>query len=425
MGKRSVFLIFLLITAASIFLRFYNFQDAINFHLDPPVFMHEMKDMVDFGKLRLTGPMVSSKILEGRGFFTGPTMYYILIPIAVLTNWNVEILTGFFAFIWLICFILLYLWLKNRFGATIALIVYGLVSFFPPFVPFSRITWNPTFIPLFALLLLIFLEKRKQKTIFYFLAGLSFGLGLSIEYIAILQFLVLLYYLILDYKGKSFRIVNWFLIVAGFLVGEAPIILFELKHNFYNLQTILFHLRYYESSQSYGFDFGGHFYYYVFPLFPVFCVLYAKFLVKIQKKLGRKIVIISQALIMVLFLSRLAFGPRGEALIFPEGWTVTRQRQIAQYIVQDNPPENFEVAATIGPETRANEIRWWLRMLNRNPMSVVDYEKTDYLYLVAPKNRPPEKETVWEVKVLRPFKVVKQIDLGTDIFLYKLVRVVK
>lgn len=418
--KKSL-IIFILITLVSIFIRFWNFEDNINFHLDPPLFMQEMKDIVDAKKISLIGPMVSSKVLEGRGFFTGPTMYYILIPIALATNWNVEILTAFFGLIWLVFFVLLYFWIRKKFGATIGLLVYAIASFSPWLVPHARIIWNPAFIPLFALLLMFCLEKRKEHRVYYFMSGLAFGLGLSIEYIAIALLPILLYFLISEIKDKSFRATNWLLLFSGFLLGEAPLILFEFRHNFYNLQTIFFHLANYKPSQTYDFRFRGHFYYYIFPFLPLFFLFYAKVLAKIQKRFGKKILIFSQVLIMVLFLARLILGPRDEALINPHGWTIARQKQAVDLITYDN-EKIFEVATTLGPDTRAGELRWWLRQKGTAPMGVEDYESATILYLVAPESRPPEKENVWEVKSLKPFNEEWKIDIGDGYFLYKLRR---
>lgn len=418
--KKTIFF-FGIITFLSVLIRFWNYQENINFHLDPPLFMHEVKEMVDSGKIGLIGPMVTSKMMEGRGFFTGPTMYYLLILLGLITNWNIEIITAFFGLLWLVFFILLYLWLKKKFGTTISLLIYGLVSFFPWFVPHARIIWNPTFIPLFALFLMYFLEKREGKKLSYFLAGLSFGLGLSIEYIALLMFPFIIYYLVWESRHNSFRIINWFFVAVGIVAGEAPFIIFELRHNFYNLQTILFHLKYYRSDPTYSFEFPGHSYYYIFPFLPFYCLILGKIFKKIEEKFGQKLLVFFQLPIIFLFLVRLILGPRDEALINPKGWEIPRQKAAANLIIRDN-PKIFEVASLMGPDTRAMELRWWLRMAGFQPMGVEDYNKTDLLYLVGPLSRLPEKETVWEVKSLRPFSIEKTVDLGDNIFFYKLVR---
>lgn len=416
--RKKQWLIFCLITLISFFLRFHNFDEYINFHLDPPRFLHEAKDMVESGKLRLVGQMVTSKEIGGRLFFAGPTMYYILAILGVISNWNVTFITAFFAAIWIITFILIFFWLRRRFGNFIALTVYALLSFFHWLIPFSRIIWDPTFIPFFGFFFFLFLEKREKKRLNYFWAGLFFGLGLSVSYISGLWFLVIFYYLFHEARTSKFVAYNWFYFLIGALIPSLPFLCFELRHGFYNLKTIIFQIRYYKPDQTYSLR---YYYYYVFPLLPLICKAYGLVLEKIMKRFGPVVLFGSQIILILVFLGYSLFGPHGEALINPVGWTIKRQQEIADLIVQDS-SGNFEVAAVVGPETRANELRWWLRMKNRQPLGVEDYEKTDILYLVAPLSRPPEKETVWEVRVLRPFEIVWQKDLGEEIYLYKLVR---
>jgi len=416
-------IIFGLITLGSLILRFQNYEELVNFHLDPPLFLHEVKEMVDSRTIRLIGPLVATKVIEGRYFFTGPTFYWLLAILGITLNWNVLLMTAFFAFWWLGTFILIFFWLKKRFGVLIALIVYALLSFVPFLIPYSRLIWNVNLIPFFGVLLLWFLEKRGEKRIYWWLAGLSFGLGLSIHYSVGLWFLILFYYLILDFKDKKFCFSNWLLFVLGAVLAEAPILLFELRHNFYNLRTILFQIRYYQPSISYDFSFRTH-YYYNLPLVPLVAKGYGLLLEKLKRIFGFKIILFSQIILAIVFLAYSLFGPQGEALINPKGWYIERQREVSDLIVKDG-EKGFEVAATINSDTRALELRWWLRQKGHEPMGVEDYNKTDILYLVAPESRPPEEENVWEVKALRPFKIAKQVDLGDGLIFYKLRRLPK
>lgn len=413
-----VAILFLLITVASLFLRFRNYEEMINFHLDPPLFMHEVKDMVDQGRIRLIGPMVSSKVVEGRVLFTAPYLYWLLAVLGIVASWNVVLITGFFAFLWMVTFILLFFWLKKRFGVLIALIVYALLSLFWWLLPYSRIIWNPSLIPFFATFFFWCLEEREKKHFFWFLAGLAFGLAISVHYASIVLILAVFYHW---WQEKRKKLTGWLLFGIGALFTISPLLLFELRHDFYNLRTIILHLQYFQPSESYTFGFRHQYYYYLFPFMPLLAKLYGLFLEKVKQRFGFKFLILSQLILIVFFFAYSLIGPKREALINPVGWTIERQKLIADLIVQDS-RGNFEVAALVGPETRANELRWWLRMKNRQPLGVEDYEKTDILYLVAPLNRPPEKETVWEVRVLRPFETVWQKDLGGGIYLYKLVR---
>jgi hypothetical protein len=90
-------------------------------------------------------------------------------------------------------------------------------------------------------------------------------------------------------------------------------------------------------------------------------------------------------------------------------------------IIKDD-EETFEVASIIGFDTRALDLRWWLRQKGIKPLGVEEYNQAVVLYLAAPKSRPPEKETVWEIQSLRPFKIAKEVDIGDGYIFYKLRR---
>jgi 4-amino-4-deoxy-L-arabinose transferase-like glycosyltransferase len=249
--KNLAILLFIVITFLSLLLRSWHYERVVNFYLDPPFFLHEVKDMVDAGKIRLIGPMVATKVIEGRFFFTGPFFYWLLAILGIFLNWNIVLMTGFFSLLWVGTFALIYFWLRKRFSNDISLSAYAILSFLPIFIALSRMIWNPHFIPLFGVLFLWFLEERKRGFVFYLLAGLFFGLGIHVHYSAFLWLFILGYYLILDLKKKDFFLKNWFFWGAGVILAESPLILFELRHDFYNLRTILFHLQHFELSSGY------------------------------------------------------------------------------------------------------------------------------------------------------------------------------
>lgn len=425
-NKKALFvaIIFGLITLGSLLLRFQNYERLINFHLDPPLFLHEVKEMVEARKIKLIGPLVATKVIEGRFFFTGPTFYWLLAVLGIILNWNVVWMTGFFALWWVGTFILIFFWLKRRFDFPIALVLYSLLSFVPFFIPYSRLIWNVSLIPFFGVLLLWCLKERRKRKTNWLLAGFFFGLGLSIHYSSVLWLSIFVYYLILELKKKDFSLKNWLLLGIGAVLAEAPLLLFELRHNFYNLRTILFQIRYFEPSVSYTFSFRTQYYYYIFPFIPLMAKGYASFLERLKKIIDLKAMLTSQIVLIILFFVYSLFGPQREALINPAHWYIARQKQVARMIVEDG-EETFEVATIINSDTRAGELRWWLKQAGHEPMGVEDYYKADILYLVAPQSRPPEEETVWEINSLRPFKIEKEVELGDGYFFYKLRRIPK
>ena len=417
-NQKKVLLIFLVITTLSCIVRFWNFRELANFHLDPPVYLHEVKDMLDSGKIRLVGPMIYSKEVLGRKFFNGPLFYYVLAVLGVLTNWNVVTMTAFFPFLWIVALVLMFFWLKERFGDWIALSIYALFSLLPIIIPISRNIWNPHFVPLFGVLFLWFLDIRKKKNFYYFLSGLFFGLSLNSHYATVLWIPIILLVIAQEIRHRDFSFRPWLLFLFAVVLAEFPMILFELRHNFYNLRTILFHLRYGNLSAGYNF---AHGYYYIFTAVPVFGYLMAALVYKVRKTTFFRPTILSFFLISLLFL-KYDLGPIGQKYLYPTGWKISRQKEVAEIIKNDN-EEKFEVAETINSDTRALDIRWWLRMSDISVMAVDEYDKANILYLVAPAHRPPEIETTWEVSSLQPFKIIFKKELGEGLFLYKLVRI--
>ena len=414
-------IIFALITFISLFIRFWNYQELVNFFGDPPFFLHEVKDMVESGKPRLVGPMVLSKVTLGRGFFTGPVFYYLLAILGILFNWNVFLITGFFTFLFIGIFGLIFFWLKRRYGQLIALVIYAILSFLPLFIPYSRLMWNPHLLPLFGVLLFWTLEERRRRLRNYLLVGLFFGLGLSAHYSALLWLLIIIYYFTVDLRERAFSFLNWALFCLGTVIAESPFLIFELRHNFYNLRTVIFQIKYFKLSPGYTFNLS--YYYYYFSLLPLACKLYAIFLKTVGKNFLLEKIMLFFNLILVLVLLFFSLGPSREVVFYPKGWSIKTQQKVVEMIISDN-EENFEVATTIDSDTRAGELRWWLRQKGIKVMAVEDYDKAKILYLVAPKSRPPETESVWEVRTLRPFEIVFNKDLGNGLIFYKLVRVI-
>ena len=418
LNKSKTILLFLVITGISLFIRFWHYPELVNFHGDPPFYLHEVKDMLDSGKIRLVGPIVMSKMIQGRGFYTGPLHYYIVALLGLATDWNVIQMTVFFTLLWITFLVLMFFWLKNKFGNLIALVVYAFVSFLPVFIPLSRTMWNPHFMPLFGLLFLWALDKRRKRPVYYLLSGFFLGLGVNVHYASVLWLLVVFWVIYLELKKKEFLFKHWLFFSLGVLLAESPLVLFEFRHNFYNLRTLIFQLKYGELSAGYTFALP---YYFLFPAIPVAGFLLGFFLQKLKSSKFLMPTVILLGFASLWFL-RVDLGVYGRKPAYPVGWNLTRQKEVISLIIKDNEKE-FEVAETINSDTRASEIRWWLRRAGIGVMGIADYNKAPVLYLVAPESRPAEKEEVWEVFSMRPFRIEFKKDLGDNLFLYKLVRI--
>lgn len=81
----------------------------------------------------------------------------------------------------------------------------------------------------------------------------------------------------------------------------SPLISFEFKHNFYQIRTLFFHLKYFKPSPGYRF---GMIHYYLFPGIPVIGFILGWFLnkIKLYKKIFFKTVVVLLLVISVFFM---------------------------------------------------------------------------------------------------------------------------
>jgi hypothetical protein len=415
--KKLVLFLFLIITLASVFVHYRNYTDLVGFTLDAPIHLTAAKEMVDSGKINLIGPSVTSKETFGRMVFTGPFHYYVLAILGIISNWNVIFISGFYTVLWITTFVILFFWLNKRFGGTIAILLYTLLSFYPFFIQVSRQIWNPQFIPLFGTMFLLCLVERK-KIYHYLFAGIFWGLGLNVHYATLLWIFIAIPFIVSEIYQKKFYIKNWLMLILGVIIAELPLIVFELRHNFYNINTILFHLRYGNFSVGYTFNIW---YYYVLPFLAPAVLFMGKFLYSIKR---RKFFIVPILVLSGLsfYFMLLSFSSQGQKAMHYPGWSIATQKKVVNIIIKDN-EEDFEVAETISSDTQAMDIRWWLKQEGVNVMEVDQYKEAPVLYLVSSSDRPPETETVWEVSSLKPFKVITKVELDKDLFLYKIKRI--
>jgi hypothetical protein len=416
--QNKLLILFLFLTFIIGFVRFWHFNELLNFHGDPPFFLMEVQDMLDSRKLRLTGPIVKSQMVMGRGFFTGPLLYYFIALLGTLFSWNVYIITFFFSSFWLIALFITFFWFKEKYNELTALLIFLFFGLFPLMLPHSRTIWNPHFLPLLGIILLYFLDKRKSFKKSYFFAGVAFGLGINAHYAAFLWLFIIMFYFFRDFLESRKRIKLWGFFVLGIILGELPLIIFEIKHQFYNTQTIIFQIKSGGLLHTSNFN---QIYYYLFPLLPLMIVIMGNFVSKLLKSKLKLITSLSFISIAIIFLY-VDLGYYGQDPIFPSDLNIKNQQVIVNEIIKDN-EQHFTVAETVSGDTQATEIRWWLRKAGKSVVAVDKYPEANICYLIAKDNRPPESEDVWEISSLKPFRVEYKKTIADQMYLYKLVKI--
>lgn len=414
--KKVIFIIgIVLIAFLYLFLRLYKLNSLINFGLDQGIHLLETKSMFDLKKISLVGPMVSSKSFMGRNFFIGANYYYVLGIIALIGAWNPLIITSIFIFIELAFYLLLIMFIKRRFNSFWALLTFVAITFSPYLIVHSRFFWNPHLLIPLSISFLLFSEKYflKKEIKYLFLMAFLWGFAFACHYSAIFWGLFIILILI---KSKQIKKIKLYLvIILGFVLGNLPFFIFEVRHGFYNIKTIFYVFTH--SNQSS--ELTSH--YFIFPLliFVLFGLLI--FLSRIKNKKNRNI-----ALILVVILSFLSqskvFSGYYQLNNFPN-WNYLEQKKVVELITKDGCPKNFNVASTVQGDSRSYNLRFLLATKGCKVMGVEEYPKAEKLFLVAPINRAPEKENIWEVSSLGKFKINEEIKISSNIIFYELEKI--
>jgi hypothetical protein len=240
--KISYWQIFVLILIFAIFayFRFNNLDKRIGFDWDQEQFSTQIREIVKNHKLTLLGPRVTSD----KGFFLAPYFTYFLIPFYLTTNLHPIALLVFLVIFNILFFITAYFIIKKIFGFLPAICFLLLWSINPVLTTHDTIAWWPIFIPIGIIIvwLILFNIYKKNTSINWICLGLALGFFINMHFqfafMIVFSFIFLLiYYLI---KNKNYlRIKNISLFLLTFICLFIPLIIFDLRHNFLNLNLIL------------------------------------------------------------------------------------------------------------------------------------------------------------------------------------------
>lgn len=234
--------IFLILVLAA-YMRLYKIADYMVFLGDEGRDVLVVKHILD-GNITLLGPTASVG-----GFFLGPIYYYMMAPFLFLFNYNPvgpAVMVALFgvATVWLV-----YKVTKEFFGYYPGLIAALLYAVAPLVIIYSRSSWNPNTVPFFSLLMLylVCLGTIKKSWIKILAAGILFGILLQLHYLTtFLGVVVGMYVLIASFyqsknltRGSISLIKRYLIFASGTLLGWSPFLLFELRHGFQNIQSIV------------------------------------------------------------------------------------------------------------------------------------------------------------------------------------------
>jgi len=238
-GENRLILLILLLAA---FLRLYRIADYMEFLGDQGRDVIIVSRFLKKGDLMFIGPQTSIG-----NMYLGPWYYYFISPALFLANFNpvgpavMVVLTSLVA-IWLI-------WRAGRaiFDRQTGLLAALIFTLSPVVIYYSIFSWNPNIMPLFSLLSVWFTWLVWKKDDWQKIPWLGFCLAMALNshYLGLLLFPAIGFFLLLKLlrvrkdqeRLKPFLLFSLKGLII-FLVLMAPLLLFDLKHNFVNFKAI-------------------------------------------------------------------------------------------------------------------------------------------------------------------------------------------
>lgn len=289
-----------------------------------------------------------------------------------------------------------------------------LLTFTPFLIQYSRFLWFPNFlVPISTIIvtLLLLLDPHKRNNNFILLAtGFLLGFGLQFHYSFLLAFIVVLIWVFIVLKRFHQEII---LLIIGSVAGFGPLLLFEFRHNFYNIRTIYLYLT--SAKETANMHFQS---YYLLSIasFLVFAV--SLFLTRFYQK--QKIFTGIALIFLIAYSLSLFFKKPRQGFLMVDDFDYESFLKMTDIIVSEN-TENYNIVDILTGDSRALALRYFLTIRNHKPEDFLSYPKANYLFIYT--RIPIEKVlagSMWEIDSIKPAKVLKKWVIKEDINLYLL-----
>lgn len=398
LSKQTLLLLFFVLLFISV--RGLYFKESLNFSADQGLFSLKAYELFKNKEFTLIGPTTSINF-EGRQIFQGSVIYYFQILFLLSANFDPARASYFFMIFCSIMILPLFSGVKKLAGSRIAWMMVIVYTLFPYYIDYTRFLWNPNFqlalTPLLIFLLGYYREKRNNLLLF--LVGLVTGLLLLFHY----QYLIILAGVFIYYlTQRTGR--NLLILVGGFAAGFSPLLLFEIRNNFYNLNTLylyLINLNNFENSSS-GIGFTPHY----FLSIGLFGLLV--FLVVLKKYISKYIVY--GAFLLFLILSIYLYGIKPESGFgMKQGWNYELESSAFEIITAQN-LENFNITNLIY-DTQASVQKYLITAQGSN-RNIKPHGSNIYLFVIAHREKVIEEDPAYEITSFKPFEIVDRWELS-------------
>jgi len=406
----------LLIFIGFILIRSLHFVDFLNWSQDQAECGMAALDIWRNKKLTLIGPQISASF-EGRLLFQGPITYYLFLIFLLAGNWDpVKASYLFMLFASFLIFPLFY-GVKKLTNKKVAYIIVLIYSFIPYYINYTRFLWNSTLQLTFSILFIYFFSfYQKSKNLkYFFISSFFLGLLLQFHYQFILIILIFFIYFLFF---KKISIKEWFIFILGIILGFSPLIIFELKHQFYNTKTAILFIKNWSRVDKPGNLTMPHYYLTLSFLFLIFFSYKFKNFIN---KIKWKFIIIFGFILFFTSLFQNIKKPSQSYWAPAKDWKYSMEEKAYQIIKKQPIKKNFNVADLSYYNTKAAVIKYFLKRDNFS-INFDDYYQNRYLYVIS-KNNEYQNTLSYEVAFFKPRKLIKKWHLQNDFYLYLFERI--
>lgn len=403
-SNKSLFIVILI--GLYILIRSIYFSENLNFSADQGDQAKKSFELWQNKKIELIGPAISFRN-NGRMIFTGSITYYFQWLFLLPGRFDPIVSSYLFMLFGMVMLIPLYFGVKNLSDEKKAILVCSIYTFLPLYINYSRFFWNPNYqfvlTPLVIWLFSVYTKNGKQ--LWLFLESLLLGALLMFHY----QYSVVIgMFFAFHLINKKFGLKEMTVFAFGIILGFFPMIFFELRHNFYNIRTLLMFLEEKNSvfSQGGGFD-ESHYY------LSINLGLLALFASIKKIKLNWVMVGILGLFLCLLSLTKISSKPtRGFGM--SANWNYLMELK-ANEIIRSNNVRDYNVANLIY-NTKAS-VQKYLLKINGENIDEENYTTNKYLYIITDKD-DPLNDPAYEVNWFKPSTLIHDWDLNNQYHLY-------
>jgi len=400
-------ILLLLFFAVFILIRTINFNHFFSFVYDQANFSTSALEIFRDRKVQLIGPSISIN-LGGREIFQGGIIYYFFLIFLLLGHFDPKLSTYLFIFFSGLMIVPLYYGIKLMHSKNAAVFMAILYAIFPIYIHGTMSLWNPHF--QFALTpILIYVmgmhHVRKSKILFLalsFFAG--FLLQFHYQYIVVILGLFIYYFMI-----KKLGIRNIPIFILGLALGFSPMILFELRNKFYNLNTILLFLSHYKDVFGKGNPIGANVHYFLSISLFLFMAIGSILRNQLNKM---KLICIFVVLLTWSTLLYVIF-PSENAVV--KDWSYDDELKVYN-IIKNSTITNYNISSFYN--ATATTQKYFLKRDSIN-INYDDYRSNKYLYVIYYKDVDFKTNRAYEMNTFNPSIVINkwQINEKYDLIL--------